>query len=776
MKTTPENPAFFAYGSHPAAIGQEIKAAVEKVRSKSIYVHPWNENDISGVPLISPILEQIDRSPFVIADVTKPNFNVYFEIGYAIGKGKRAFLVNNSGLKQNSQLVREIGLLDSVGYDDYENSEQLAELISGMNSEGALPTGFPKLSTAPMYVVEPPISNRATHALISAIKKKARIRYRAFTPAEHIRISATQALQEVASSSGLALMLMGEDVKDYEVHNTRTAFFAGLGIGLDIPTLILIEYGNDAPLDVRDVAKHYRDEETLQGHVADFIPDVVSAMQAGAPIEPAGRSALASLSIGDPAAENEMQRLAEYYVETDAFGKALRGEVNLVVGRKGMGKTALFSQIRDRVREDKKNIVVDLKPESYQLIRLKEEVLAFVSEGTKAHLISTIWEYVLYLEICYKLLEKDERLHKHDHDLYARYEALREAYFPEGAQEQGDFSERLYDLADSVRVEFEQSAGSRDSERLNANQVTELVHKHDLHNLRSNIVDYLRFKKTTWILFDNLDKGWLAKSIDDDDVLIIRCLIDAANKIQRELNKSRVKCQSIVFVRNDIYELLISQASDFGKESRVSLDWSREQAMKELVKRRICPEDMDIDFGKAWNKYFVSHVKGEESFSYIMSRALMRPRNIIKIINHCKGDAVVRRLDKIDEDAIHAGVEEFSNDIIVEANRELSDIEQLANNVLYGFIGTKKMLSYEDVNNKISEVVQENGGGQAVADRVLDFMIYFGFIGIGNGSDDPEFIYDFRYNMELLTAKSKKCGNELKYHIHPAFWPVLQVS
>jgi ABC-type phosphonate transport system ATPase subunit len=43
--------------------------------------------------------------------------------------------------------------------------------------------------------------------------------------------------------------------------------------------------------------------------------------------------------------------------------------VNIVVGRKGAGKTALFIQIRDKIRSDKRNVVVDLKPEGYQLLK-----------------------------------------------------------------------------------------------------------------------------------------------------------------------------------------------------------------------------------------------------------------------------------------------------------------------------------------------------------------------------------------------------------------------
>ena len=79
------------------------------------------------------------------------------------------------------------------------------------------------------------------------------------------------------------------------------------------------------------------------------------------------------LSVGDPMAENEMATLSNYFFLTDEYHRVLRGEVNLVVGRKGMGKTALFTQIREKIRSDKSNIVVDLKPEGYQLKKLKKK-------------------------------------------------------------------------------------------------------------------------------------------------------------------------------------------------------------------------------------------------------------------------------------------------------------------------------------------------------------------------------------------------------------------
>ena len=107
-----------------------------------------------------------------------------------------------------------------------------------------------------------------------------------------------------------------------------------------------------------------------------------------------------------------MTTLERYYLKTDQYERALRGEVNLVVGRKGSGKTALFIRARDKTRADKRNIMVDLKPEGYQLIKLKEDILEYLGEGARQHLITAFWEYLILLEVAYKLLEKDRPLYR----------------------------------------------------------------------------------------------------------------------------------------------------------------------------------------------------------------------------------------------------------------------------------------------------------------------------------------------------------------------------
>jgi hypothetical protein len=55
------------------------------------------------------------------------------------------------------------------------------------------------------------------------------------------------------------------------------------------------------------------------------------------------RAVLESASFGARVAEDEVDQLADYFVETDQWKRLLRGEVDIVYGPKGSGKSALYS-------------------------------------------------------------------------------------------------------------------------------------------------------------------------------------------------------------------------------------------------------------------------------------------------------------------------------------------------------------------------------------------------------------------------------------------------
>jgi hypothetical protein len=212
-----------------------------------------------------------------------------------------------------------------------------------------------------------------------------------------------------------------------------------------------------------------------------------------------------SPELGSSTAENEFVNLGEYYVQTDQFRRALRGEARIVVGRKGSGKTAVFAQVRDHIRPDRNQIVLDLKPEGYQLRKFKEQVLDLLEAGTREHTITAFWEYLLLLEVAYKILEKDRSYHARDQELYKPYQTLARIYKEDGYSQEGDFSERMLRLTEQIAASFQAIHPEANGLRLTRQQVTEFLYVHDIRELRNQIEQYLRYKdgcgfsSTTWI-------------------------------------------------------------------------------------------------------------------------------------------------------------------------------------------------------------------------------------------------------------------------------------
>ena len=442
----------------------------------------------------------------------------------------------------------------------------------------------------------------------------------------------------------------------------------------------------------------------------------------------------------------------------------------MVVGRKGAGKTALFWQLTNLKRARIPNVVVDLKPQGYQLIRLKEDVLDFLADGAKSHLITAFFEYVLYLEIAYKLLEKDRDRHVRDGRLYDPYHVLNDVYQGSVAGE-GDFSERLLSLSQKLAAEFRSKRSGNADQRLTAAEVTEMVHKNSIKAVREAISSYLEFKEETWVLFDNLDKGWSAQGIGSEDVLILRSLIDAARKIQREMQSAQHEFHCVVFVRNDVYQLLVERSADYGKESRAVLDWSDADLLRELLRRRLVQNGLSdkTTFEKVWSQVAVSHFQGEETSQYFIDRSLMRPRNLLKILGHCLGFAVNLNRNRIEDSDIEKGMRSYSLDLITEADQELTDILGRETNLIYHFIGE----GAEFQRDRLEAILRGGDISELEMDRVIEFLLYFGFLGVRLRGDEARYIYDVGYDMKMLKVLIAKATGDVLYILNPAFEPGL---
>ena len=765
--------AFYAYPSSVADVTHVIHAAkrILSATRRDLDLHLWEENDVSGRPLTDPIFEGIASADILVADITAMNFNVTFEIGYAIGLGKRVYLTRDGNITRDHTLANKIGIFDTLGFETYTDERNLSELIKTYRSDAGIPLRPQVNPKSPVYVLQTPQSNWAMIAITARIKK-ARLGYKGYLPTDDARLSAVKAIDDISACLGAVVPLLSTEFGDAEVHNIRAAFVAGLAVAMGKVTLVLQPSDGPAPLDVRDLVKTFNRPDDIADSIATFALNITERFQADNPLPLPKGNFLAELSIGDSVAENEFQTLGEYYLRTDQYKRAARGEVNMVVGRKGTGKTALFSQLRNEKRANVRNIIVDLKPEGYQLIRLKEDVLDFLAEGAKTHLITALFEYLFYLEICYKVLEKDRVRHMRDGRLYEPYRELLEVY-EAGSAAEGDFSERLVGLSQQLIADFKARFGTARAQRLTATDVTELVHKRNIRDIRNTLSTYLAFKDSVWVLFDNLDKGWSAHGLTSGDVLILRCLIDAARKIQRELQGDGHDFHCVVFVRNDVYQLLVEASADYGKESRAVLDWTDADLLREVLRRRLIRNVPlgDTSFARVWSQICVTHYHGEETSQYLIDRSLMRPRNLIKLLAHCRGFAVGLERARIEEVDLEKGLRAYSIDLITEADQELTDILGADTDLIYYFIGEGQEFDLR----KLESILSGAGVPAEKTDNVIQFMLYYGFLGVKAEDQIPRYIFELGYDIKLLSTVAMKAKGNLMYVLNPAFHPGLNL-
>lgn len=761
FSTETSTTAIFLYPSQPEVIATTIEDSVEKLREG--YGEnwlSWKDFGVAGQIIFCEISKAIRFTKLVVADVTTLNFNLLFEIGYAIGLNKAILPIRDSNYIQDKKEFDELGLLDTFGYHDFQNSK---ELIEGVLARKPVPftAQFPPINKEqPIYLIKSHVQNDGMIRLISSLKKSA-LRFRTFDPKETPRLSLHEAFKQVHSSLGVVVHLLAPNRAGAIVHNARCAFIAGMAMAAGKNVLMLQESHVQQPIDYRDVVRSYQHSKRVPELVVPFIRAVVEKLQETRFVPTAlPLKLLEKLDVGDLAAENEIRGLQDYFVPTGQYNEAKRGRARLVVGRKGAGKTAIFYGVRAANGRSRVQIVLDLKPEGHQFTKLREFVLNELTQGHQQQVLTAFWNYLLLMELAHKIVHWDEPYSYQNPQLRADFEKLENAYGKPRDIEQGDFSERLLELVDSI---VDRKEGS--IKQLSNAEITQLVYTQDIKILNDALSDYLTTskKENVWLLFDNLDKGWPVQAAQNEDILLLKSLLEATRKLQRQFEIRDVEFHSIVFIRNDIYQHLILDPADRGKDTAVMLDWNDPLIFKEIIRRRmIHSTEVEGEFDELWPLFFETHIKGEETFSYILRHTLMRPREVIRLVRECLDVAVNRGHEKVKEEDILYAQRRYSEDALVDLTLELKDVSPSFADVPYGFIGAKSTISQEEILNRLKEV----GVDSSEYEKVLELLLWFGFLGLCADSDTERYSYQYQHNLKVM-----KAGMPLPYTycIHPAF-------
>ena len=559
---------------------------------------------------------------------------------------------------------------------------------------------------------------------------------------------------------------LSEEIADAQKHNLRAAFLLGLCHGFEIEPLALQYENSPAPLDYRDFIRNSTFRKETFGHVEAYCAETLIRNQ-----EASSRSSreelglLGQIDLGSPVAEYETQRLSEYFVRTAEYVRAVRAEGAIVTGRKGSGKSAVYSEITSDMKRKGKCCIVDLHPASHNLSEMREALLSVVSVGVFDHTIAAFWRYVLMIEVVLKIREYILPRSKNDFSLQERIRLVESKFGFDEAAVAGDFTSRLAKAIELVADNIRKVTTDKEVK----SQITNLLFQQPIAGLRDAIISFRDFFDEIIILIDDLDKGWPPLQVELHDISTLRHLVEELNDIQRDLRKRGLAVRHIIFLRSDVYERLVERTSDRSKYNVIKVDWSDPVQLRYLIQQRVINNLDRAKHEAVWAAVNPGMSSTKMAVDYMIEISLRRPRFLIDLMERTLSFSINRGHRFVAPEDVEEGARQMSLYLVSDFAYEMRDIAGTPEDIFYRFIGSSEFLTHEEVLTTIAPLNISLAG-----DKIVELLLWYGFLGIINSENQPVFIYDRAYDFRRLEAERGPIGDDILYAINQAFLLGLQ--
>src|SRR3989344_322501 len=328
------------------------------------------------------------------------------------------------------------------------------------------------------------------------------------------------------------------------------------------------------------------------------------------------------LTFGQRVAEDEPS-LEDYFVETPLWKKILRGEVDIVYGSKGSGKSAIFHLLTS----------AKCTPDNVFIIPAENPRGTSIFSGIKSDPPTSEAEFVYLwkLYILSLIVSQSEIIKKFKDSNLSLYKKLNSVGVID--------KDKNNILKNALKYISKVSVLSNTLEvSLNALPVDEKTRVDvDLALGALNAV-LLASEKVAWVAFDRLD------SVFDTDLVLEENALRALFKAYLDILRHR-EIQLKIFLRTDIWNRLTKKG--FREASHITrsdyIEWS-ENNIVNLISRRLVNNTVEL-FYRVYPRRIDSGSKKPESIKWMTSRVSdgskkVAPRELIHLLNQTKDEQV----------------------------------------------------------------------------------------------------------------------------------------
>jgi energy-coupling factor transporter ATP-binding protein EcfA2 len=453
-----------------------------------------------------------------------------------------------------------------------------------------------------------------------------------------------------------------------------------------------------------------------------------------------------------------------YFFRLPEFSELEQGNLCYVIGRKGSGKTAIAAHINQIVSPLK--FVSDLSFKSFPFNLLYNQA---DDRYTAPSQYATVWKYSIYSALAAMMAGNELTAHSVKGSLAKSFsQDFQDVLLESSRRESGrTFS---FNLAGVLSAEV--GGGKADSS--NAIPVPRRV-----EILESLILDNIDSSEY-FILFDELDEDYesiLHRDSSRSYFDLMTGLFKAVSEVRRVF-KNYKNVRPIVFLRDDIYDLVQNNDKNKWDDLRFDLKWDADK-LKSLIafriKRAMNVSSTSSDFDSAAKIFFktdsirygTNRRRLRPIANHMLDRTLLRPRDMISYFRECAKIAVARKDTAIGPVIVKDAEEEYSirfrQELVDELHSIIPDIDKI-------FAALAVLRKQVFLSDEFSSEIDSSGADLAglSVEKLLELLFHFSVIG-NVPSQHSERIFRYKNPHAKISMKER-------FAVHPGLMKALEIT
>lgn len=370
-------------------------------------------------------------------------------------------------------------------------------------------------------------------------------------------------------------------------------------------------------------------------------------------------------------AKQENESLFYYINEVNAIKS---GKKAYIIGRKGMGKTAISEYLYAQKSSNTFTERLSFKNFPFNILYELEN-----SKYTSPNQYITIWKYLIYNTIC-KMMSQNNSL---DTTLL---DTLNKIYSQQPIKALNKLVPKW--TASGFGTEILGCGGSIEGLEKSAVPIS-WIEKCDIFE---DIIEQYADNSYYYILIDELDEDY--RDFEDEVqrktyIYLITSLFKAVQDIKSYFKDSNINIRPVIFLRSDIYSLIKDSDKNKWIDYKLDLLWDTTHLQEMICYRLYINSGKTIPTTEVWKKLFPQRYvfmgnRGHNRmnpFDYITRSTHMRPRDYIHYISECSKLAISKNEIAILSSTIKEVDREFSEylkgEIIDEIFSVIPNIDQV---------------------------------------------------------------------------------------------------